>query len=67
MSTTISEFAPLELEEAIELKELIGRAAQQDEAVIINRDESGLAGPVSPDLISPSENTNALARFQRHY
>ncbi len=67
MKTETSEFAPLEVERATELQEIINRAARDKRAVILDPDEDGVAGSAPAELISPNENTNALVRYQRHY
>jgi hypothetical protein len=66
MKTETLEFAPLPLERARELREVINKAARSKEAVIVDPGD-GIAGAERPDLISPEENTNALVRYQRHY
>ncbi len=67
MKTVTSEFAPLPIEEATELEEIINRAAREKEAVIIDPDEAGITDATAPELISENDNTNALVRYQRHY
>ena len=61
-----SEFAPLELARAQELKRLINLAARSRAAVVIDPTE-GVSDTAMVNLISPNEKTNALVRFQRHY
>jgi hypothetical protein len=61
-----SEFAPLELARAQELKRLINLAARSRAAVVIDPNE-GVTDTAVVNLISPNEKTNALVRFQRHY
>ncbi len=67
MKTECSEFAPLDVERAKEIEEIVNRAAREQKAVIVDADEGGLTGSAATDLLSPSENTNALVRYQRHY
>jgi len=67
MKTETLEFAPLPLERAEELKDIVNRAGVSKEAVVINPSEEGVTGTEDPDLISPDENTNGLVRYQRHY
>ena len=67
MKTASSEFAPLEMERASELEEIINRAGRERGAVIIDPDEAGITGPGVTELISENDRTNALARYQRHY
>ncbi len=67
MKTAISEFAPLEMERAQELQEIINSAAREDKAVVMDPAEEGITGAEQSDLISPNQNTNALVRYQRHY
>ncbi len=67
MKTAISEFAPLEMERAEELQEIINSAAREDKAVIMDPAEEGITAAEQSDLISPNQNTNALVRYQRHY
>lgn len=68
MKTACLEFAPLEVEQAEELEEIINRAARENKAVVIDPEEEGVIG-ASPkeELISPADKTNGLARYQRHY
>lgn len=61
------EFAPLDLARAEELKRLINLAAGSKDAVVIDPNADGISDTVAVDLISPTDNTNALVRFQRHY
>jgi hypothetical protein len=61
-----SEFAPLELARALELKRLINLAAKNQAAVVIEPTQ-GVTDAVVVNLISPIEKTNALVRFHRHY
>jgi hypothetical protein len=61
-----SEFAPLELVRAEELKRLINLSASQANALVIEPG-AGVKDTAVVDLISPNEKTNALLRFQRHY
>jgi hypothetical protein len=67
MKTEYSEFAPLELDRAEELRDVINKAAREREAIIINPYEHGITGSTRAELISPQENTNALVRYRRHY
>lgn len=67
MKTELAEFAPLDVERAEELRDIINKAAQEKEAVTIDPDEEGITGSSSPDLLSPTENTNGLVRYRRHY
>ncbi len=67
MKTEYAEFAPLDLERATELRDVINRAAQDDEAVIIDPEERGIIGSSPTDRIAPGSDTNALKRYQRHY
>lgn len=67
MKTEYAEFAPLELERAEELRDIINQAARQREAIIIGPNERGITGSTRAELISPQENTNALVRYRRHY
>jgi hypothetical protein len=55
------------VEEALELQEIINRAAVEDKAVVCDPDEEGISGPMPVEMISPEENTNGLVRYQRHY
>ena len=67
MKTVCSEFAPLELERATELEEIINSAARERRGVVIDPDEGGIRSSTGNTLISPNENTNVLVRYQRHY
>ncbi len=67
MRTECPEFAPLDLERATELEEIINTAGQAKQPVFIDPDEEGITSPEPEDLISPNENTNGLVRYQRHY
>ena len=67
MKSTSTEFAPLNLERAEELNDIINRAGAHREAVILDPEDRGIASAAPTDLISPNENTNALVRYQRHY
>lgn len=67
MKTEISEFAPLEAEQAAELEEIINTAAREKKAVVIDPDDEGITSSAAAELISPNEGTNALVRYQRHY
>ena len=67
MKTVCSEFAPLELERATELEEIINGAARERRGVVIDPDEEGIRSTTGNSLISPNENTNVLVRYQRHY
>ncbi len=67
MRTELAEFAPLDVERAEELREIINRAAQDREAVTIDPNEEGITGSTPPDLLSPTESTNGLVRYRRHY
>lgn len=67
MKTVSSEFAPLETEQAIELEEIINRAAREKGAVLIDPDEAGITGLTAKESISTNDRINALARYQRHY
>ena len=62
-----SEFAPLEMARAEELKRLINLAGRNNEALLLDTKGRGVTDTVAVDLIAPTENTNALVRFQRHY
>jgi hypothetical protein len=61
------EFEPLEFERATELRDIINRAGRSKEAVVIEPEEDGLTGAEPSDLVSPTEKTNVLVRYQRHY
>ncbi len=67
MKTECCEFAPLDMERAKELEEIVNRAALEQKAVIVDADEGGITGSAATELLSPSDNTNALVRYQRHY
>ncbi len=67
MKTEYAEFAPLDLDRAEELRDIIDTAARNREAVVIDPDEDGITGAAPLDLISPNENTNGLIRYRRHY
>ena len=67
MKTCCPEFEPIDVERAQELKTVINRAGSRRHAVLIDPDEGGLTAVEPPDLISASENTNALVRYRRHY
>lgn len=67
MSTDCLEFEPIELDRAEELRDIINRAGRESEAVMIEPTGRGITGASPVDLISPSENTNALVRYRRHY
>ncbi len=67
MPLEMTEFAPLELERAEQLRDLINEAASEKEALVIDPDQGGVTQSTPVDLISPNENTNGLARYQRHY
>jgi hypothetical protein len=67
MKTLSCEFAPLELDRANELLEIINGAAEEKEAVLIEPDDRGVVGAAPAELVSPNENVNGLARYQRHY
>jgi len=67
MKTEYAEFAPLEVERAEELRDVINKAARGREAIIIGPNERGITGSTRAELISPQENTNALVRYRRHY
>jgi len=67
MKTEYAEFAPLEVERAEELRDVINKAARDREAIIIGPNERGITGSTRAELISPQENTNALVRYRRHY
>ncbi len=67
MTTASAEFAPLDLERAKELEEIINEAGSQRKAVLIDADEGGIAGCAPTDLLSPIQSTNALVRYGRHY
>ena len=67
MKTVCSEFAPLEIERATELEEIINGAARDRRGVLIDPDDEGISGSTATPLISPNENTNVLVRYQRHY
>ncbi len=67
MRTQCAEFAPLEMGEAVELQDIINRAAQEDKPVVCDPDEEGITSPPPVEMISPEENTNGLVRYQRHY
>ena len=62
------EFAPLDVEQAKELEEIINSAAREKKAVVIDPEDEGITGSVAKEeLISPADKTNGLARYQRHY
>jgi hypothetical protein len=63
---SLTEFAPLDLARAEELRRLINLAAFQRQAVTIDPG-AGVRDTAEVALISPNERTNALVRFQRHY
>ena len=67
MKTEYTEFAPLDLERAEELRHVINTAARNREAIVIHPYERGVTGSTRVGLISPEENTNALVRYRRHY
>ena len=67
MKNEFAESAPVGLERATELQEIINRAAREKKAVVVDPDEGGITGSSSVDLISSNENANALERYQRHY
>jgi hypothetical protein len=67
MKTECPEFAPLQTERAEELRDIINRAAQHKEAVVIDPEEGGVTGYAPVGLISTSQNTNGLVRYRRHY
>jgi hypothetical protein len=67
MMTECLEFEPIELDRAEELKDIINRAGRESEAVMIEPAGRGITASLPVDLISPSENTNALVRYRRHY
>ena len=67
MRIECAEFEPLEAERAEELRDIINRAAREEEAVVIEPEEGGVVGTSPVNLISPNENTNGLVRYQRHY
>ncbi len=67
MKTATSEFEPLDIERAKEIQTIINGAARQKAPVVLDPSEEGVKASAGSDLISPEENTNALARFQRHY
>lgn len=67
MKTDCVEFAPLEVDRAIELEETINTAGRGATVLFIDPDEQGIGGSTEADIVSPAENTNALVRYQRHY
>lgn len=67
MKTEYAEFAPLDLERANELNDIINRAGRLQEAVLIEPEDRGIVGSSAVDLISPDADVNALARYRRHY
>lgn len=67
MNGTITEFAPLDLERALELEKMLNDAAECGDAVVIRSDGGGLESAVAKTLISPATDMNALVRYQRHY
>ncbi len=67
MKTALMEFAPLEIDRAKELEELINGAARERKGLIIDPDEGGVSGTTETTLLSPNSKTNALVRYQRHY
>lgn len=67
MKTECTEFTPLDLDRAEELRDLINQAARTNEAIIIDPNNRGVTGSTRVGLISPKENTNALVRYRRHY
>ncbi len=67
MRTECPEFEPLEFERAEELKTIINRAGRERQAIVIDPNDRGITGSSPVDLLSPSENINALVRYRRHY
>ena len=67
MKIETAEFAPLDLERAEELRDIINEAAREQRAVIIDPQNRGVTGSTRVGLISPREHTNALVRYRRHY
>lgn len=67
MKTEQTEFAPLDLERAEELRSTINEAAQNRDALLIDTEDGGVTGSAPVELVSPNENTNGLARYRRHY
>ena len=67
MKTETAEFAPLDLERAEELRDIINEAAREQKAVVIDPLNRGVTGSAQVGLISPREYTNALVRYRRHY
>lgn len=61
------EFEPLEFDRATELRDIINRAGRGRQAVVIEPEEEGLTSAEPADLVSPTEKTNVLVRYQRHY
>ncbi len=67
MKTECPQFAPLDVEEAEALQDIINGAVKDNKAVLVDPDEVGIIGSEEPDLISNQKNINALVRYQRHY
>ncbi len=67
MKTECPEFAPLEIERAEELQEIINGAAREKNAVVVDPEEGGVLTSEAPELISPNKKVNALVRYQRHF
>ncbi len=67
MKTECPEFAPLDLERAEELEEIINGAARENKAVLLDSEEEGVTGSAPTELLSPNKRVNALVRYQRHY
>ncbi len=67
MKTEYIEFAPLDLDRAEELRDIINQAGRSHDAIIIDPNHRGITGSTRAGLISPKENTNALVRYRRHY
>jgi hypothetical protein len=67
MKIDYCEFAPIDIDRANDLKEIINRAAIEEEAVVIDPEERGIVGSSPTGLISSTEDVNALSRYRRHY
>ncbi len=67
MKTEYAEFEPLEIDRAEELRDIINRAGREKEALVIDPEEDGVTEALPTGMITPSENTNALVRYRRHY
>ena len=61
-----TDFAPLDSKRADELEFIIDKAADENQAVVIQSGK-GLEAARPVSLISPNTNTNSLVRFGEHY